>query len=85
MVFEFKFSDRIRIYDEQKLQLAAYAAGLNRHYFRPYNVQINRGILITITPNEVDITFIDSPEMNKYWTQWQKQVNQFWLQYPNIA
>ena len=85
MVFEFKFSDRIRIYDEQILQIAAYAAGLNRHYFRPHNVQIQNGILITITPNEVDITYIDSPEMNKYWKQWKQQVSKFWSQYSNIA
>jgi genome maintenance exonuclease 1 len=85
MVFEFKFSALPRIYDEQKLQIAAYIGGLNRHYRYPHNVQIHHGMLITITPNEVDLTFLDSPEVDQYWEKWKQEVSHFWSQYPNIA
>ena len=85
MVFEFKFSALPRIYDEQKLQIAAYIGGLNRHYRYPHNVQIHHGMLITITPNEVDMTFLDSSEVDQYWENWKQEVSQFWSQYPNIA
>jgi genome maintenance exonuclease 1 len=83
-VIEFKFSNRIRIYDEQKLQVAAYIGALNRHYLYPYGVKIRHGLLITITPHEVDITFLDTPTVHQYWKQWQKQVSQFWLQHRDI-
>lgn len=76
---EFKFSDRIKpIYDETKLQLAAYIGGLNRQYGKPYDVSINHALVILATPDGVDITLLEPKEVNEYWDKWRERVSQFW-------
>ncbi|VXD15624.1 conserved hypothetical protein [Planktothrix serta PCC 8927] len=86
-VIEFKFSNSVKptVYPEQKLQVAAYIAALNRQYGQPYGVNINHGIIITVTPYEVDITLIESQELMEYWEKWKLRVGQFWSQQRNIA
>lgn len=76
---EFKFSDRIKpIYDETKLQLAAYIGGLNRQYGKPYNVSINHALIILATPDGVDVTLLDPKEIKEYWEEWRDRVAKFW-------
>ncbi len=52
---------------------------------RSHSVNINHGIIITVTPYEVDITFIDAQEVMEYWEKWQLRVSEFWSQHRNIA
>lgn len=86
-VIEFKFSNSVhpQVYEEQKLQVAAYIAALNRQYGQPYGVNINQGIIITVTPYEVNTTCIKAQELMKYWEKWQLRVSEFWPQHRNIA
>ena len=78
-VIEFKFSDELKpIHETTKLQVAAYIGALNRQYGPPYGVKITQGIVIVITPNEVDINLLDEVEVMKYWKHWENQVNRFW-------
>ena len=86
-VIEFKFSNSVKptVYPEQKLQVAAYIAALNRQYGPPYEVNISQGIIITVTPYEFDITCIKAQELMEYWEKWKVRVGQFWSQEQNIA
>ncbi len=86
-VIEFKFSNSVQpiVYPEQKLQVSAYIGALNRQYGQPYGVNINHGIIITVTPYEVDITLIQAQEVMEYWEKWKIRVSEFWSQYRNIA
>jgi len=82
MAIEFKFSDRIKpIYPQQKMQLAAYTAALNRQY----GTQFKQGLIVVATPDTVDVNLIDSSELNQSWRQWQSLVARFWARDLNVA
>jgi genome maintenance exonuclease 1 len=82
MAIEFKFSDRIKpIYPQQKMQLAAYTAALNRQY----GTQFNQGLIVVATPDTIDVNLIDSSELNQSWRQWQSLVARFWAQDLDVA
>lgn len=83
---EFKFCDRIKpIYEDISLQLAAYVGALNRQYGKPYQVEIKNAVIIMVSSDEVDVTWFNTQEINKYWQQWQHKVNQFWQQQQQAA
>ncbi len=85
-VIEWKFSNSIKpIYDETKLQIAAYAGALNRQYGPPYNVNIKTGLIILVTPDGIDITYMDAQEMKKYWEMWLQKLNIFYGRLFDVA
>lgn len=55
------------------LQLSAYKGA----YESLYDVQIQQGLIIVISPNNLQLFSLDRQELDKYWDEWSIRLQQY--------